>query len=183
MGRSTPKIEHRTHVSPAGERITYEHYEGFLPAADVVHAPSFKDNCSHCPTRGRNFACPPHSPTFAEHAKGVVRLRVICVRMPIRDPSAVRNAFDEARGLLLAELDEWRSHGARVLGSGECVACQTCAAATGGDGCVAPAQRTYSLESLGVNVSALVLTALGLRLEWEMRRFVCSVGAVCEYGR
>jgi predicted metal-binding protein len=182
MGHQAPKVEHRTHVWPNGDRLAYEHYEGTVPVADVVHAPSYKDNCSHCPTRGRNFACPPHSPTFESYASDVESLRVICVRRPIKGPDAARAAFAEARKLLFAELDEWRARGSRVLGSGECLACETCAASVGGDACVDPQMRTYSLESLGVNVSALVQSALGLRLEWEMRRFVCSVGAVCEGG-
>jgi predicted metal-binding protein len=112
---------------------------------------------------------------------------VICLRLPIEcfhhlPPEARYPAsFNKARSLLLHELSRYRSKGYAVAGSGACPVCSECAAMTGGERCKNPSQQIYSLESLGVNVAALVNRCFDIHLEWSSSQqtadFVCAVGA------
>ena len=69
-----------------------------------------------------------------------------------------------------------------MAGCGACFACEECSAEIGEESCKLPDKRIYSLESLGVNVTALVKKCFDLDFEWTVDEhaadFVCGVGAV-----
>lgn len=171
-----------------GETIRYQRYEAEFPVGDFPQGPEVRAACEQCPSHGRNLACPPHSPTFAEAVAGARTARILCLRFPL-GPSGdaapaerARELYRAAGALLARELREAREQGAVVLGSGECRACEVCAAVDGQTRCRAPQERLYSLESTGVRVGELVREALGLDLQWAAGRrnpdHVCAVGAV-----
>ncbi len=70
------------------------------------------------------------------------------------------------------------------MGSGPCRFCAECAAEKGKGECLFPDKRIYSLESLGVNVVALVRESMGFDLDWsgtaDASGYVSAVGAVVE---
>lgn len=83
---------------------------------------------------------------------------------------------------MVDELLNHREHGYLVAGSGFCLACDVCAVEEGSDKCLKPNKRIYSLESLGVNLTALTQQCFGFELEWSASDhtsdFVCSLGAI-----
>ena len=78
-----------------------------------------------------------------------------------------------------------RKRGYLVAGSGFCLACDVCAVEDSTDDCKKPNKKIYSLESLGVNLTALTEQCFGFDLEWSANDhtsdFVCSLGAVFFY--
>lgn len=168
--------------------LGFERYECVMPLAGFVHGPQYRAACGDCPHHGKNFSCPPYSPTFAEAAEASRAASVVCVRLalePFAHLDAVgryRACFRSARSLLVEELLARRAEGRRVLGSGACDACDPCAARVGESRCCKPEERIFSLESTGVDVADLVRACFGFELEWTRREsrpeFVCAVGAV-----
>jgi predicted metal-binding protein len=168
--------------------IDIERLETELAVEQIEHGPDKKALCNACPNFNRNLACPPFSPVFADYIAPARMARVICLRLPLsqfqehsaeeRARAAFRLGSDRLAGLLL----EARAQGYTVAGSGECRGCDTCAAAAGDPTCIQPERRIYSLESMGVQVAALVRTALGIDLEWvaggRTARTISAVGAV-----
>jgi predicted metal-binding protein len=163
-------------------------YQNRLSIAVVEYSARIKRECETCKNYQRNFSCPPHSPFFPAHAGGAREIEVLCYRTPlikagnIPSGEAARLAFTRVRGLLLAELMAARAAGHVIAGSGACSVCQTCAGEAVTEACRSPANRIYSLESLGVNVAALSEKAFQLKLEWsdekQVARFVSAIGAV-----
>jgi len=175
-------------VDDSGDVLCYERHEVLLSLSDFDHGAKYKVACEACPRHGRNLACPPYSPLFADYVAGTVSARVICLRLPTEygggeaGEERARAAFRRVRRLLTRELLEYRGRGHLIAGSGTCPACERCAAEDGGAECVRPEERVYSLESLGVNLVALARDHLAVDLEWSgadrCADFVCAVGAV-----
>jgi predicted metal-binding protein len=177
-------------VERSGRRICYERYEGIVDVIDIGHCSEYRVACERCPQHGKNLSCPPHSPAFMQYLEGEKRARVICLRLPLEyfsdqeDMEKHKVCFRKASGLLAGELLEYRKRGLRIAGSGPCLACQRCAVETGDQKCKKPDKMIYSLESLGVNVTALVQACFNIDFEWSVAEntadFVCAVGAVFE---
>jgi predicted metal-binding protein len=158
-----------------------------MPLSVFEHGDRFKDLCEGCPNQGKNLSCPPHSPTFLNHIEGKGEAMVVCIRLAqeyFRDlpPQERYHAcFREASRLLLAELRRYRGEGYPVAGSGPCLVCESCCLEEGVGTCRNPEERTYSLESLGVNVTGLLKASFNLDLEWNTAEknseYVCAIGA------
>lgn len=171
-----------------GVAAAYETYRGIVDMADIEYGRAFKEACRACPTYGKNFACPPHSPFFPEFVGRATRAEVICIRLPLAKvdaPSAeeeIKETFRKAGRILSEILLHNRERGLLVAGSGPCRACDLCAAEAGEDRCRNADGRIYSLESLGVNVIALAKRACGIELQWatgsRAGELVSAVGAV-----
>ncbi len=166
----------------------YEKHTGMVDVADIEHGSGFKELCRPCPTYGRNFACPPHSPSFQEFAGNAARAEVICVRVARPDAGRaatgeeIAEVFREAGSVLTEVLLAYRASGHRIAGSGPCLVCGQCACESGQETCRRTDERIYSLESLGVNVIALARAACGIDIEWasgpRKTAFITAVGAV-----
>jgi len=182
------KVEVIERVDVSGNAICFERYESALPLANFDHNAKYKFACKGCPTYGKNLSCPPYSPTFLQYLDGVKSAKVICLRLPLdyfnhlMAEEKYRDGFRKARSLLVNELLEYREKGYAVAGSGACLACERCVAETSDEHCKNPTKQIYSLESLGVNVVALVKRCFDINLEWtdaeRTADHVCAVGAV-----
>jgi predicted metal-binding protein len=171
----------------AGEDRRYTRYAAIVPLSAFEYDDRFKDMCGECPYHGKNYSCPPHSPSFAAHVGANRRAEVVCIKMSKANfcgdtPQDIYHAcFREAGRLLRLELDRHRTQGEVIAGSGPCLACEHCALVAGGSACNRPELRVYSLESLGVNVVGLLKKVFDIELEWdsvdEKARTVCAIGA------
>ena len=171
-----------------GDVLYVERYECIVPVSKIDHHEQYKSHCEFCKRYGKNLACPPYSPTCIEHINGAKSAKVICIRIPLEyfhqtiPEERYRAGFRRARDLLVNELLESRGQGFRVAGSGPCLACENCAIEEGDENCRNPHERIYSLESLGVNVVALVQDNFDFQLEWSDGSrdadYVSAVGAV-----
>jgi predicted metal-binding protein len=176
------------YIDKNGEVIVYERFEAALAVGEFDQDPKYKQHCETCPRFGRNLACPPFSPAFAGYVGEVRTATVICLRIPLEyfdepDPDKrYRAGHRMAQELLTQELMRYRQEGYLVLGSGTCRACKECTVEKGSRECLQPDKRIYSLESLGVNVVALVKSAMGFDLDWsgseDASGYVSAVGAV-----
>jgi len=176
------------YVGKGGEIIVFERFEASLEVVEFDQDARYKQHCETCPRFGRNLACPPFSPAFAEYVGNVSTATVICLRIPLEyfeepDPDQrYRAGHRMAQDLLTQDLLKYRENGYLVLGSGTCHACKECVVEKGGEDCLQPDRRIYSLESLGVNVVALVKSAMGVDLDWsgteDASGYVSAVGAV-----
>jgi len=174
-------------VNAAGETLHAERHERFVPVAQIEHSPRFQDFCKTCPRYGKNLACPPNTPDFASYAGDAGAARIICFRIPLADPDKTtadqqRTDIRQAGKLLADELATYQKQGLKVAGAGGCRACETCAGESGGDTCHQPAERIFSLEAMGVDVSSLLKRNFGFSLEWnrdgQRANYLCTVGAV-----
>jgi predicted metal-binding protein len=185
--RKQPYMEAAEYVDAAGRRIGYDWYRRSIAISAFQYGDKFKLLCNGCPKQGRNLSCPPHSPSFATHIEVATQAVVICVRLaqeyfddlPPKD--RYHACFRQASRLLLTILDDYRQEGRPVAGSGPCFACERCSVEEGIEACRNPKGRTYSLESLGVDVIGLLKRSFDLDLEWNSPEknapFVCAVGA------
>jgi predicted metal-binding protein len=181
-------IEVLRHKDDVGNEIWYERYEQDLHISEFDHSPKYKAACGECPRRGRNLACPPFSPIFADYIDDAQSATIICIRLPMEYYTNVplenryRSCFRKAASILVDALLSHRKKGRLVLGSGACLTCEQCAAEVGVERCKKPEKQVYSLESVGVNVIGLVNTCFDIDLEWSAdehtAQFVCAVGAV-----
>lgn len=181
------KVEVFEHIEENGNVIYVERHECVLPISKFDHNEQYKSNCESCEKYGKNLACPPYSPTFTEHIKGAKSAKIICLRIPLEYfPQTIpeekyRAGFRKARQLLVDELMQYREQGLQIAGSGACLSCERCAMEEGDETCKNPDKRIYSLESLGVNVVALVQDNFNFQLEWsagvQYADYVSSVGA------
>lgn len=181
-------VEVIEYIDGTGRVILYEHYEGTVALSDINHGSQYKLPCEGCPKYGKNLSCPPYSPSFLQYIQGAKRVKVVCMRIPTTyfgqplGKEAYHSCFRMARGLLVNELLKHREAGHPVAGSGACLACEICAVEDGGQSCKKPAERIYSLESLGVNVISLVKRCFDIDLTWSGSEyaadFVSAVGAV-----
>lgn len=182
------KVDVIEHVDDFDRKYCYEHYEAVVAISDFDHGKKYKLCCESCRKFGKNLACPPFSPSFIEYIEGAKTAKVICLRVPtdyFNQPTAeetYRTCFRMARNLLVSELLKYREDGYYVAGSGACLACDTCAVENDDQKCKKPKKRIYSLESLGVNVIALVKKSFEFDLDWNdnqyLADFVSAVGAV-----
>jgi predicted metal-binding protein len=183
----TSTVEICEYRDPTGAVRSYVRYVAIVSLSEFEQGARFKDMCGECPHHGRNFSCPPHSPSFLDHVRSASRAEVICITLPKAEfpgptPQDVYHAcFREGSRLLRAELDRHRSEGKMIAGSGPCLACNRCSLEAGKGACSQPEKRIYSLESLGVNVIGLLKRVFGIDLEWdsdeEKASTVCAVGA------
>jgi predicted metal-binding protein len=167
-----------------GHDVPCERYETVIDIGRIVHGPEFRTACEQCPRYGRSLGCPPHGPTFEEHAGDRIAARVVCLRVPVEIANAVDSAeaqaqaTREARAFLLKELRVCRDAGLPVAAGGACTECDRCAVSDGQTICPRPQARIPSLSALGVNVIALVRTCFGIDLDWGQAESTCTVGAV-----
>lgn len=184
----TYKVEGRERLDKSGTTIFYEHHEALVPVRWFDHAVKNKIACEACHNYGKNFACPPYSPTFMEHLAGMKFARVLCIRMPqeyyrhLVPDKVYSECFKAAKSILDKELLGYRKQGSLIAGSGYCNACEKCAAEQEHSQCIQPDLLIYSLESLGVNLTGLTSTCFDIDLEWSAHDhaadFVCAIGAV-----
>ncbi len=181
------KAEVFEHTDKGGFKYYVERLENTVRVSEI-DCDEHKVGCEACKKYGMNLACPPYSPYFPEHVKGMRTAKVICFRIPLEQFSQIsteeryRTAFKIVRGLLMAELLRYRKRGNLVAGSGTCLVCEQCAIESGNTKCKHPSKRIFSLESLGVSVVSLTEKAFNVRLEWSVcdtiADFVSAVGAV-----
>jgi predicted metal-binding protein len=182
------KVEVFEHIDEKGDVLYVERFECVLPISKFDHHEQYKSNCEFCKKYGKNLACPPYSPRFIGHINGAKSARVICLRIPLEyfhqtiPEEKYRAGFLKARQLLVDELLRFREQGFQIAGSGACTSCEKCAIEEGDETCKNPDERIYSLESLGVNVVALVQDNFDFKLEWSdgfrYADYVSAVGAV-----
>ncbi len=168
--------------------MEYEFIKAPSPLASFNHSHAVKELCQGCPKHAKNFACPHFSPYFTDYIEGTREATVMAVRvMPQKKggetfDEAARRTFTEARELLVKELLQKRGEGYIVCGSGYCMECEVCAAASGGEECILPEKMVYSLESLGVNVGELAKESLNISLEWADKdggpTYIHAIGAI-----
>jgi len=182
------KIETLKCSSDSGNTISYERYERVVPISVFEHDNKNKLLCKNCKDYEKNLSCPPYSPTFLDHIKKAKSSKVICLRFPAKHfneqggEDRYRVCFKRARALLVKELLNARGKGKIIAGAGACLECDPCAIADGSEICKNPKEKIYSLESIGVSVSALVKKCFDLNFEWpddkHIARFICAVGAI-----
>lgn len=187
-GRKTFSVDVFEIEDSKGTTLVYERYEARIPISAIDHQDKYKFACEACHKYGKNLACPPYSPTFSEYAAEAKFAKVICIRMPqelfldVPLEGRYRICFRKARSVLVKELLEHRKIGFNIAGSGYCMACDICAVEEGRMQCAKPAERIFSLESLGTNLTGLTKTCFDLDLEWNSNEhaadFVCAIGAV-----
>jgi len=185
--RKEPHIEVAECVDATGRRMVYERYRRSMAISAFKYGDKFKLLCNGCPNQGRNLSCPPHSPSFETHIEVATEAVVICVRLPqeyfgnLPPTDRYHACFRQASHLLLTVLDDYRRQGRPVAGSGPCLVCERCSIEEGFEACRNPKGRTYSLESLGVDVIGLLKGSFDLDLEWNSPEknapSVCAVGA------
>ncbi len=175
------------YVDGSGRRMAYERYCRAMPLSAFEHGDHLKELCKGCPKQGNNLSCPPYSQSFLDHVGQAREAIVVCIRLsqkyfhdlPPKD--RYHACFRQASLILLSELRSYREEGHPIAGSGPCLACERCAAEEGSGTCRDPVERTYSLESLGVDVVKLLKTSFDMELEWNTpeknSEYICSVGA------
>jgi len=171
-----------------GRTILVERLESRLGVERVPYDPDYKEGCGPCEMRGKNLACPPHSPFLPEYIAASKEVMAICFRVPLEQfPNAIPEesyweAYNLVRDMLYEELIQWRQEGHIVAGSGPCHSCRECVAVKGETMCRFPDKRIYSLESMGVSVVLFSEAAFGLSLDWSghgnSADFVSAIGAV-----
>ena len=176
------------HSDPNGRAFLVERLERGMDVADIPCHMDYKAGCEPCEMMGKNLACPPYSPYLPDYIDGAARATAVCYRVPLEQfmntipEERYWDAYRMVRGMLYAELLEWRARGHAVAGSGPCDSCPECVALKGGTQCLFPGKRIYSLESMGVSVVLFSERAFGLKLDWSGRdnsaEFVSSIGAV-----
>lgn len=182
------RVEVKEHNEGSGLSFVYERYEAIIPSSRFDHQERIKIACEACKQYGKNFSCPPYSPTFQAYLGSSKTARVIAIRIPqaffkpVSSEERYRACFRQARGLLVKELLVYRKKGYLVAGSGACLACPVCAVEEGLGQCRNPDEMIYSLESLGTNLTALTKICFDFELDWSSDEhaadFVCSIGAV-----
>lgn len=182
------KTEVVEHKNSAGNAYLVERMEREMLVKELPAHMDFKEGCGPCEMRGRNLACPPHSPYVLDYIDGATRTLAICFRVPMEQFSnlipedAYNNAYELVRDMLYDELLAWREKGFLVAGSGPCHACKTCVIEEGVNECRFPEKRIYSLESMGVSVVQFSERAFGISLDWSgndtSAETVTALGAV-----
>jgi len=172
----------------SGNPLYFEQYEIIVPASAFEYSDSNKTACKACEKYGKNLGCPPYSPGFQEYAGSQKNAKVISIRMPqeyfnqVIQENIYWESCKKAEGILLEELLRYREKGYLIAGAGPCPSCDTCAIEKGYKMCLNPDNRIYSLESLGVSISALIKRCFNFDLDWTAKgqtaNFVCSTGAV-----
>ena len=184
------KAEVEKHIDDTGTVYYVERFERWLPVSEFDYGDHYKMSCEACENYGKNFACPPYSASLFTYIENAPVAKVICLRVPqeyfnhLPSEERYHACFKKARSLLVEILLDYREKGYAVAGSGACLACEICAAVDESDckQCRQPDQLIYSLESMGVNVIALVKKCFDIDLEWssdeQSADFVDAVGAI-----
>jgi predicted metal-binding protein len=172
----------------SGRTLFFEQYETIIPVSSFEYAEKNKMLCEACKKYGKNFACPPYSPGFKEYISTQKNAKVLSIRMPqeyfnqVIQENIYWECFKKAESILIEELLRYRGKGYLIAGAGFCSSCEICAVEQGYTKCTNPADRIYSLEALGVNITALIKKCFNFDLEWsakeQVTNFVCSTGAV-----
>jgi len=184
------KAEVEEHIDETGAIYYIERFERLLPVSEFDYGDHYKMSCEACEKYGKNLACPPYSPSFLTYIDNAQVAKVICLRVPqeyfnhLLSEERYHACFRKARSLLVKILLDYREKGHAIAGSGACLACETCAAEDEAEckQCRQPDKLIYSLESMGVNVIALVKKSFDIDLEWssddKFADFVDAVGVV-----
>jgi predicted metal-binding protein len=166
----------------------FEQYETIIPISSIEYSDRNKAACEACRKYGKNFACPPFSPGLREFLTTQRHAKIIAVRMPqeyfrqVIQENIYWDSCEKAEALLKEELLRYREKGHLIAGAGACSSCEVCGAEQGLDRCQKQDDRIFSLESMGVNIAALVKRSFDFDLAWsekgQITNFVCSTGAV-----
>lgn len=185
INMKTEVLEHR---DAAGLTFLVERLENVLDVESIPCDMDYKEGCGPCEMRGKNLACPPHSPYLPEYIGGSTKVMALCFRVPLEQfPNHIPDesyweAYHLVRDLLYEELIAWRGKGHIVAGSGPCHSCRECVAIKGEKVCRFPDKRVYSLESMGVSVVLFSEAAFDLSLDWSGQGtsadYVSAIGAV-----
>jgi len=181
-------VDVKEYRDASGKTLYFEQYEAIITISSFEYSDKNKTACKACEKFGKNFACPPFSPGFKEYAGAQKNAKVISVRMPqeyfnqVIQENIYWDCCRKAEGILIEELLRYREKGYLIAGAGPCSSCEICAIEKEYKKCINPDNRIYSLESLGVNITALIKRCFNFDLEWnakgQMTNFVCSTGAV-----
>ncbi len=184
------KAEVEEHIDETGAVYYVDRFERQLAVSDFDYGDHYKMSCEACDKYGKNLACPPFSPSFLSYIDNAPVAKVICLRVPqeyfnhLPSEERYHACFRKARSLLVGILLDYRKKGYAVAGSGACLSCEICTVEDEADcrQCRQPDKLIYSLESMGVNVIALVKKSFDIDLEWnsdeQFADFVDAVGAV-----
>lgn len=181
-------VEIREWKNAPDDSLLFEHFETIISLSAIDYADRNKIACEACEKFGKNFACPPFSPSFQDYTNAHQYAKIICIRLPqeyfrhLIQEEIYRASFKQAREILVNELLVYRKKGFLVGGCGYCQSCERCGAEQGADTCSKPDEMIYSLESMGVNLTDLTKACFDFDLEWSGQDyaadFVCSIGAV-----
>lgn len=123
----------------------------------------FRTLCDEgCINYNKKWSCPPYSPTFSEFTSKWSNLYVIYIRVETEQFSYIKNDYlkiKAANSIMKSRADKYLRKMANRYGSyistGSCRLCKPCKCKKG-LACAHPTEMTYSFESLGIDVSALV---------------------------
>ncbi len=127
--------------------------------------------CSRCKNYGRFWSCPPHSIDILEYLQRFQYAYVIGIKVPLDQSLAKDEAlayYHKQKIKLNESLQQLQSRltDAKVLVAGECWYCKECSREKN-QACVSPEKLSYSLESLGIKISALIEQEFNDKLQWQ----------------
>lgn len=138
---------------------------------DCVDIPRFLSCCQACPHYGAIWSCPPYDFDPMELWQSYAGLRIygrmLVADEPGQDVAAAMAALKQEKDAYLDTLMAWEEEnpGSLALAAGSCNLCLPCSRQQG-QPCQKPAQRRYSLESLGGHVALTASRYLGYPLLW-----------------
>ena len=151
-------------MSPQG-CLEYEAYETFSNLCSVG-----------CRNYNKKWSCPPFSPSFHDFSFGWEKLFVLYMRIDTKQFSYIKNDYlkiKAANSILKSRADKFLRFMAALHGifisTGSCRLCKPCKCSMNLP-CARPKAMTYSFESLGVNVSALVDLCFSKPLLWYKQK-------------
>lgn len=134
---------------------------------------TFRVLCAEgCTNYKRKWSCPPYSPSFHNFTSEWNKLYVLYMRINTDQFSYIKNDYlkiKAANSILKSRADKFmykmaKQHG-RYISTGSCRLCKPCKCKINMP-CAHPAEKTYSFEALGVNVSGLVNMCFQEPLLW-----------------
>lgn len=152
---------------------------------DYYHPDEILGYCSNCSNHGRFWSCPPHSFDILTYFQQFNFVYVIASKIHL-DPSLSKEEsieyFYKQRIKINEKLEQVheRIPDVSTLMAGQCWHCKKCAREEGKP-CVFPEKVHYSLESLGIKISALLEQEFNDRLQWqknEMPDYLYTVQAI-----
>lgn len=188
MVNNLPRKDIFRHKTPSRE-LEIEKFTTRISLENIlVDNLKFSKLCENgCVNFGSKFSCPPFSPSFDFFSKGHKEIEVFFYRiflhqyLDVKPFNRVKASNSILKSLLDRELYNYKIEGYKVVGSGSCRACKPCGAKEGRK-CKKPEKLLYSLESLGVDVTKLVLDCFNITLQWYKKgyehNFTSVVGGV-----